>query len=70
MIKQIFKFTDHVDFDSAYIVAHTEEQAWSLIRQETELEVTLCGVRPIDDFPRAEMNRNVPYVYKNNIPPF
>lgn len=70
MEKKIFKFRDHIDFDAAYIVAHTEEQATKLMKEETELEVTMCDVRNIDDFPRANLNRPVPYIYKNSISPF
>ena len=67
MSKKIYKFTDHRDFDSAYVVAMNEKQATEFMKLETELEVTLSGERPIDDFPRADLNRQVPYFYKNNI---
>lgn len=70
MEKKIYKFQDHRDWDSAYIVAHSEDQATKLMQENTLLEVTLCGVESVDRFPRAEMNKPVPYFYKNNIEMF
>lgn len=51
---KIFKFTDVLDFESAYVIAKTEKTARQILKKHTSLEVVLSeDVRDIDDFPDA-----------------
>lgn len=68
--RKIYKFRDDVEFDSAYVVANSKDQAEMFLMGETELNLVYIECRSLDDFPRADLNRIEPYIWKSDIKPF
>ena len=68
--RRIYKFQDDKDFDSAYVVATSRDQAESHLMGETELNLIFIECRDIENFPKADLNRISPYIWKSDIKPF
>lgn len=68
----IFKYQDTQDLNYAFIIAKDEDQARTILRISTELEVVLKGTRNLMDFPLAleHLTETESPVYINNINPF
>lgn len=70
MGRRIYKFQDTIDFECAFIVADSFFDAEQFIKGETALEVVYVKDVPIEDFPKANLNKTPPYVWQSRILPF
>lgn len=69
---RIFKYKDGVDFNSAFVIAETEEKARAVLEEDTSLDFQLYGSRFLKDVPKAQehWNETKNPIYLNRIYPF